>query len=598
MNFRLFKTNGKRFNSIPHLLLPNLAGWLSCILIFLALLPLITSCARDQSINRQSVIITNSLPDTQDRSCAYFYYLSGNHAEYNQQLSEALEAYEKAFICDPAGDLILEKLVIIHIKMDNEVKAAQYLQILINKYPENINRQLLLARLYVHLDKPDKAIHLYLNILKDDPGNESGLLQLGLVYTSQKKYQLAKAAFLSVISINKDSYPANLYLARLAAEMNQVKSALEWYNKSLVLNWSPELINEVVQFCSIHQLYDELLRIYELVLLRHPTNETAGFGIIHILLLQGKEDEALLRASKLQLGIKIVPKLNLLLGRYFFAKKEYTKSESMLVRMLEKEYSSAPNYLLALVYIKQNKNQKALDLLTKLKPEDDEYQDGTHLQVKLLQDMKKNDEAIRFLQRKTADKKHVVPLDFLLLASLYQDLKDNDSAIDILNRSLKTFPNNEQILFELGLMYEKTGKQDLAIKIMQQLLLINQNHAEALNYLGYTWADNNEHLQQALKYIQQAITLKPNNGYIHDSLGWAYFRMGHLEKARTTLEHAISLAPDDPFIHDHLGDVYLQLSLPEKAVESYQKSFFLFSEKEEKELIKKKIDTINESVDL
>jgi len=182
------------------------------LFLFLTLLLVTASCARNGSISRQSSKTIDSL-DVQDRSCAYFYYLWGSHAHYNQQFAEALEAYGKAFICDPASDLILEKLVITHMKMGNDVKAAQYLQILTERHPKNITPQLLLARLFVRLNKLDDAIGLYRKILDVDPLNEGTLLQLGLVYSIQKNYRQAEKAFLSVISLNKDSYPANLFLA-------------------------------------------------------------------------------------------------------------------------------------------------------------------------------------------------------------------------------------------------------------------------------------------------------------------------------------------------------------------------------------------------
>lgn len=561
------------------------------LFIFLILL-VVTSCTQDKSINLQPPTLASS-PDAQDRSCAYFYYLLGAHAEYNQNFTEALEAYEKAFICDPEGDLILEKLVVTYMKMSNETKAAQYLQILIEKHPDNINRQLLLARLFVRLGKLDEAIVLYLKILNGEPKNESALLQLGLVYSIQKNSRQAETAFLSVIAINKDSYPANLYLAKLFAEMGKVKDALDRYNKSLALNWSPELINEIVKFCLLYQQYDELLRIYNLVLQRDPANETAGFGMVHTLLMQGREDEAISKLSQLRRTSKEPHQYDLILGRYFYSKNDYSHAESILLEAVEKESSSAADYLLALVYMKQKKHNQALERLKTLQSDDDEYQNATHLQVKILQDMKKSNEASLLLQKRIADKEHVQPLDYLLLAALYQDLKKNRSAIDVLERSIQTFPKDEQLLFELGLLYEKNGQQEKALNRMQQLLTINKNHAEALNYIGYTWADNNVHLHQALDYIQQAIKLRPNNGYIHDSLGWVYFRLHDLEKARKELEHAIALAPDDPYIHDHLADVYVSLSLQDKAFELYRKALDLFSQDEEKEKIKKKIESIN-----
>ena len=77
-----------------------------------------------------------------------------------------------------------------------------------------------------------------------------------------------------------------------------------------------------------------------------------------------------------------------------------------------------------------------------------------------------------------------------------------------------------------------------------------------LNYLGYSWIDKGENLTEALKMIQRAVELRPNDGYIVDSLGWAYYRLGDFARATQFLERAIELLPEDPTINDHLGDVY------------------------------------------
>ena len=75
-----------------------------------------------------------------------------------------------------------------------------------------------------------------------------------------------------------------------------------------------------------------------------------------------------------------------------------------------------------------------------------------------------------------------------------------------------------------------------------------------LNYLGYSWVDKGRNLDEALAMIKTAVDLRPNDGYIVDSLGWAYYRLGRYDEAVTQLERAVELQPDDSVINDHLGD--------------------------------------------
>ena len=77
-----------------------------------------------------------------------------------------------------------------------------------------------------------------------------------------------------------------------------------------------------------------------------------------------------------------------------------------------------------------------------------------------------------------------------------------------------------------------------------------------LNYLGYSWIDQGINLDEGMKMIKRAVEQRPDDGYIVDSLGWAYFRIGNYEEAVKNLERAIELKPEDPTINDHLGDAY------------------------------------------
>ena len=80
-----------------------------------------------------------------------------------------------------------------------------------------------------------------------------------------------------------------------------------------------------------------------------------------------------------------------------------------------------------------------------------------------------------------------------------------------------------------------------------------------LNYLGYSWVDQGLNLAPALEMIEKAVEAAPNDGYIVDSLGWAFYRLGRYDEAVEALERAVRLRPNDPEINDHLGDAYWRL---------------------------------------
>jgi tetratricopeptide (TPR) repeat protein len=117
---------------------------------------------------------------------------------------------------------------------------------------------------------------------------------------------------------------------------------------------------------------------------------------------------------------------------------------------------------------------------------------------------------------------------------------------------------------------------------MKRILALNPEHADALNYIGYTYAEQGIHLDKAMDLIQKAMQIKPNSGYITDSLGWVYYQKKQYDEAVHYLEEAAKLTPDDPTINEHLGDAYLKKGKYREAVERYKRALSLDHPDEDK----------------
>ncbi len=107
-----------------------------------------------------------------------------------------------------------------------------------------------------------------------------------------------------------------------------------------------------------------------------------------------------------------------------------------------------------------------------------------------------------------------------------------------------------------GICEERSKQWPKSEADMKKALDLQPEQANVLNYLGYSWIDQGINLDDAMKMIRKAVDQRPDDGYIVDSLGWAYFRIGDYDNAVKTLERAIDLKPEDPTINDHLGDAY------------------------------------------
>ena len=124
---------------------------------------------------------------------------------------------------------------------------------------------------------------------------------------------------------------------------------------------------------------------------------------------------------------------------------------------------------------------------------------------------------------------------------------------------------------------------------MEQVLRLNPDQANALNFIGYTWAEKGINLDKAEEMIKKALKLKPGDGYIQDSLGWLYYQKGDYKRAADELMKAHQRAPDDPVIAEHVADAYLKLGDRAKATEFLEKALKLDTKGERKQILEEKL---------
>lgn len=117
-------------------------------------------------------------------------------------------------------------------------------------------------------------------------------------------------------------------------------------------------------------------------------------------------------------------------------------------------------------------------------------------------------------------------------------------------------PADWRFYYVRGIAYERAKEWPRAEADFLKALELNPDQPQVLNYLGYSWIDQDMHLVRALEMIEKAVAAQPQDGYIIDSLGWAFYKLDRMEEAVETLERAVMLLPNDPEINDHLGDAY------------------------------------------
>ena len=138
--------------------------------------------------------------------------------------------------------------------------------------------------------------------------------------------------------------------------------------------------------------------------------------------------------------------------------------------------------------------------------------------------------------------------------------------------------------FQLGAAYERNRQYDTANTVFNKAIEMSPDYHNAMNYLGYMWADINRNLDEAAKHIIRANELAPDNASYVDSLGWLYYRQGKHREALAELQRAAELMKDEPdsTIHEHIGDTHQQLGQADEARAEWETSLGLLREQEKK----------------
>ncbi|MCF8476632.1 MAG: tetratricopeptide repeat protein [Pseudolabrys sp.] len=151
----------------------------------------------------------------------------------------------------------------------------------------------------------------------------------------------------------------------------------------------------------------------------------------------------------------------------------------------------------------------------------------------------------------------------MALGNVLRGRKKFPECADTYTKGIATIANptkaNWVIFYFRGICYERSKQWPKAEADLKKALELFPDQPHVLNYLGYSWIDQGIHLDDGMAMIKGAVKQRPDDGYIVDSLGWAYYRLGNYEDAAKQLERAIELKPEDPTINDHLGDAYWRI---------------------------------------
>lgn len=490
---------------------------------------------------------------------------------------------------------------------DLEQRAIRQFEEIAQRYPNDTGSLLILAQLYRVSGANAKAEETLKRAVALDPNSADATTQLALLYVDLGQYNTAIELLRNIAGDNADSQVLTS-LANAYEQVQDFAAAAETYGK--VLERSPE--NHVVRKAYGQNLlysrqYDQALEQYQAVIQANPRDPDAYLRLSQI--HRQKRDFGQAREN-LNKAIDLAPdNQELRYNQVLLAEAEgkYSEAASLIQRILDSTAKNEPSAYspqektnrtiflekLGTIYGDQNDLSKAEEAYRQMTAlgGDGALRGETRL-IELFQEKREYDRALRESERAvrdfpesrelkvarasvlavTGDVREAVNLLTPLLQNTEEDreiwlavaqvaLRGRDfpragEALAKAESLSKSDLEKSYVQFLYGSMWERQERFEPATEAFRKALGFNPNSAGAMNYLGYMFADRGVNLDEAVRLIQQALEIEPENGAYLDSLGWAYFKLDNWELAERYLLRAVERVRTDPTLREHLGDVY------------------------------------------
>jgi tetratricopeptide (TPR) repeat protein len=485
-------------------------------------------------------------------------YLAARHASVERDAASAAAFYRSALRSDPKNNELLDRAFISSLA-DGDI---------------------------------DEAVKLADRILTLDKSNRVARLVVGVRDLKLKKYPTAQLNINQSIRGPITDLVATLLSAWASYGAGDAKAAVagidkltgpEWYpifkdlHAGMILELSGKEKDAGARFERAYKLDDSMLRITEAYARWTSRNkDTAAASAIfeafdkklprHPLVQEGMKE--------LKAGKKMPPLIDsaqagaaeALYG--IGATLTRRGGEDLALVYLQLALYLQPNHPLALLsladlYESVKKPQMAIKIYERM-PANSPLKRNAQIQLATnLDTADRSDEAIKILKEVTAeDPKDIEAI--MALGNIERGRKKFSDCAVTYSQALDVTPaatdkNTWVTYYYRGICEERSKQWNKAEADMRKALDLQPEQPHVLNYLGYSWIDQGINLDEGMKMIKRAVDQRPDDGYIVDSLGWAYYRIGNFEDAVKNLERAIDLKPEDPTINDHLGDAYWRI---------------------------------------
>ena len=416
-------------------------------------------------------------------------------------------------------------LIIDGLKKNNLEQAEKYLN-LSSKF-QNQNRFNL-----VIIETLREYLYTFKN--KRLPSNKKNFGNISIINQAFQNCYLnkssARSSFVNLINNPEGDYSRYMFFyINYLIENNQIDEAklvankIEYISSTLLLSQSKSWVE--------NKNFKEFNKIFSC----KNYNDIIGEFLFLISNLYSSQDDIKKSNFYLNLSNYLNPKFILnstLIAENFYLNKEYEKAKKVL-KKIDKKYE----------FYYWFRIKKEAQIIIK--------EDGY-------------DKGIAFISSKFSKIKKPNAKMVFDIANFYKNSKNYEEAIRYYTSLISSFENDSEIksdiLYRRGGSYERLGQYEKADEDLINSLKINPDDAYVLNYLAYSWLERDVKIEEAMEMLKKAYSLRKNDPYITDSIGWAYYLINNYVEAEKYIKRAVELMPEDPTVNDHYGDILWKLN--------------------------------------
>ncbi|MES0372048.1 MAG: tetratricopeptide repeat protein [Mariprofundaceae bacterium] len=522
-----------------------------------------------------------------------FLYLASRDAIRNGQHSLAVQFLNTLVLKRPDQRLPRTQLAELLLRANRADLATPHIDILLGEStPSSATNQeesaphILKARALAMTKEPDKALEIVSTLLSKQPDLlNARLLHVSLLISLKKVAE----AHLSITEglISGETLELRKIQSDLLIRQNRIDEAiiaLEAMQKLDLSSQTPTLLLSQIALRQKNMVRaEQLLRNH---IENYPGAMRIRNALARLLVQSGRSQEAITIYKGLVRDTGGTSEAVSTLGLLYYQLKDYQNAAKQFRMTLKISPNDQSRFYLAACLEALEKTEEAKLLYQKVEKKSVAYIDaqlrlaGLELFAGKLTAAKNRTKAILAEFSDAADA-------YMLLSSIYLNQKKYQQLLDETESALHLPRVSSRLLFNRAVAHESFKQYDEVESSLKRLLSTDPKNAEALNFLGYVFAEQGVKLVEAEALIKRALEEKPDDGYYLDSLAWVYFKNGNYQKAIETQALAIKQISDDPVMFEHMGDMLWKSKKEREARDQWEKALQL--KHSDPGLIKKKI---------